>query len=53
MTRRKKWDPERKKAAIEAIRNRKWAATERPEFSTYHKHHYRVMLKPGNAQAKQ
>jgi len=51
---RKKWDPERMKAAIEAIRNKEMAATENPVFSTYHTQHYGVMLKTGRkAQVKQ
>jgi len=37
MAQRKKWDPERMKAAIEAIRNKEIAAIKHPEFSTYHK----------------
>jgi hypothetical protein len=33
---------------------RNWAATKRPEFSTYHKQHYNVILKTGRkAQMKQ
>ena len=39
MAQRKKWNPERMKAAIEAIRTRKWAATKHPEFSACHKQH--------------
>jgi len=35
------------KAAIEAMRNKEKAATKRPEFLTYHKQHYRIMLKTG------
>jgi hypothetical protein len=34
MAQRKKWDSERMEAAIEAIRNKEWAATKHPEFST-------------------
>jgi hypothetical protein len=37
MAQRKKWDPERMKAAIEAIRNMERAATRHPDFSTNHK----------------
>jgi len=45
MAQRKKWDPERMKAAIEAIRNKEMSATKHPEFSMYHKQHYGIMLK--------
>jgi hypothetical protein len=54
MARRKKWDPERMEAAIEAMKKEEMAATKFPEFSTYHKQHYSVMLKTGRkAQVKQ
>jgi len=54
MAQRKKWEPERMKAAVEVIRNRKWTASERPVFSTYPIKQYRVMLKTGRkAQVKQ
>jgi len=54
MDQRKKWDAERMKVAIEAIRNKEMDSYKHPEFSTYHKQHYSVMLKTGrNAQVKQ
>jgi hypothetical protein len=46
MTRRKDWDPERMKP-LRLRGTRKWAATKRPELSTYHKQHYSVMLRTG------
>jgi len=39
MAQRKKWDHERMKAAIEAIKNKEMAATKHPEFPTNHKQH--------------
>jgi len=34
---KEKWDPERMKAAIEAMRNKEIGSYKHPEFSTYHK----------------
>ena len=39
---------------MEVMRNKESAATKRPDFSTYHKQHYRVMLQTRRkAQVKQ
>jgi hypothetical protein len=54
MAQRKKWDPKRMKAAIEAIRNIEWATTKCPKLSMYHKQYYSNILKNGRkAQMKQ
>jgi hypothetical protein len=54
MAQRKKWDPKRMKAAIEAIRNIEWTATKRPKLLMYHKQHYSDILQNGRkAQMKQ
>jgi len=35
------------KAAIEAMRNKEMGSYKHPEFSTYHKQHYSLMLNTG------
>jgi len=44
MPRRKIWDPERMKAAIEALRNKEMGSYK--AFSPYHKQHHSVALEP-------
>jgi len=44
MAQRKKWDPGRMKAAIEAIRNKEMGSYKASRVFSYHIQHYRVML---------
>jgi hypothetical protein len=56
MAQRKKWDPERMKSAIEAMRNKEMGSykVSRVFNVSYHKQHYRVILKTGRkAEIKQ
>jgi hypothetical protein len=53
MTRRKKWDPERMNAAMEAARNKEMGSYKAFRVLTYNKQHYGVISKTRKAQVKQ
>jgi len=53
MTRRKKWDPERMKAAIEAMRNQEMGSYKASRVFSLPQTTLQSMLKTGKAQVKQ